>query len=98
MSQYLNRHIVNIPLGRIKTNSQLMSLLFNTKFHLDDSGVPRELKFDQLIFILEDVDAESPVVKNRALVQAAKSQTDDQEEAPDDKDDFGGLILKHAFM
>lgn len=72
LAHYLNRHIVNIPLSRISTNAELMALLFNQKYPSDDydSGALNKLDFKKVIFVLEDVDAGSPVVKSRVLIQA----------------------------
>ena len=40
-------------------NSNLMDLLFNQKYRLDDTGAYSKLDFSKLIFVLEDVDAGS---------------------------------------
>lgn len=69
LAHYTNRHIVNVPLSRIATNNNLMDLLFNKKYQLDDNGEFSNLEFNQVIYVLEDVDASSEVVKDRRLLQ-----------------------------
>jgi chaperone BCS1 len=74
LSHYLKRHIVNIPLSCISTNSELMGLLFNKHYSLDDTGALTELDLKHFIFVLEDVDAGSSVVKSRDLIQAEEEE------------------------
>jgi len=63
LAQYTGRHIVNVPLSRISTDSGLMSLLFNKRYMTNDSGSYSSLDFDQVIDMFEDVDASSNVVE-----------------------------------
>ena len=72
----LGRNVVSIPLGRIKTNQELMDAVFDLKFEVEDLDVPARLSFKQCVFVLEDVDAASRVVHKReggatAAVEAA---------------------------
>jgi len=65
LAQYTGRSIVNVSLSKISTNSELMSIFFDRKFHIQGEYVPVQLGFKDLIFVIEDVDAASKVVKRR---------------------------------
>jgi chaperone BCS1 len=65
LAHYTNRHIVNVPLSRIQTNQELMTLFFNKKFTVTGKPKPVQLDFHQLIFVLEDIDASTEVVMRR---------------------------------
>lgn len=65
LAQKLGRSIVNVPLSRVKTNSELMSVFFDRKYHIDGSCVPVKLGFKDVIYVMEDCDAASKVVKRR---------------------------------
>ena len=62
----LDRSIVSIPLGRIKTNQELFDAVFDMKYGVADADVPVRLTFKQTVFVLEDVDAASSVVLKRS--------------------------------
>ena len=62
----LDRSIVSIPLGRIKTNQELFDAVFDMKYGVADADVPVRLTFKQTVFVLEDVDAASTVVLKRS--------------------------------
>ena len=83
LAHYTNRHIVNVPLSRINTNSDLMGMLFNKKYQLNDNGTYNALDFKKVIFVLEDVDASSDVVKDRKLLAEelkAKAEAEEKED------------------
>ncbi|ETV73486.1 hypothetical protein H257_11614 [Aphanomyces astaci] len=65
VAQHTNRHIVNISLSKIKTNQELMDMMFDLKFGLDGEDLPVKLRFDQIVFVMEDVDCASNVVLAR---------------------------------
>lgn len=70
IANYTNRHIISIPLSKIKTNSQLVDIMIKFKIEMKDS-TQRLIKddtitdFSQVIFILEDIDCASNVVYSR---------------------------------
>jgi len=72
LAHYTGRHIVNVPLSRINTNAQLMGLLFNKRYQTNDSGTYTSFDFNKIIFVFEDVDASSDVVKDRTLLAEEK--------------------------
>ena len=59
----MDRSIVSIPLGRIKTNQELFDAVFDMKYGVADADVPVRLTFKQTVFVLEDVDATASVVR-----------------------------------
>lgn len=65
IAQHTGRHIVSIPLKRIKTNQQLMELMFSGEFPVVGEDMSMKLPFSKIIFTLEDVDAASEIVRDR---------------------------------
>ena len=65
LAQYTGRSIINVPLSKIGTNSELMSIFFDQKYSVDGEQVPIKLDFKDVIFVMEDVDAASKVVRRR---------------------------------
>mmetsp|Transcript_7602 Transcript_7602/g.16561 ORF Transcript_7602/g.16561 Transcript_7602/m.16561 type:complete len:767 (-) Transcript_7602:145-2445(-) len=65
LAQKTERSIINVPLAKISTNSELMSLFFDGKYDVQGESVPFKLGFDDVIFVLEDVDAASSIVRRR---------------------------------
>lgn len=76
LAQHTGRHIVSIPLNRIRTNQQLMDLMLGKSYRVEGLSDVLNLPVEKVIFILEDIDAASEVVKDRSkmglmsLVQA----------------------------
>ena len=83
LAQYTGRHIVNIPLSKIKTNADLQAIMFDQRVLIagGEAGASSPLPHNRVIFILEDVDAASSVVQRRDG-QAAKM--DDKTKAQND--------------
>lgn len=65
LAQLTGRSIVNVPLARISSNAELASLFFDHNFTIDGERIPVNLGFDNIIFVMEDVDALSKVVRRR---------------------------------
>lgn len=65
LAQATGRSIVNVPLARISTNAELASVFFDQKYNIDGENVPVKLAFKDVIFVMEDVDAISKVVRRR---------------------------------
>lgn len=78
MAHYTKRHIVNVPLSRISYNSELSDVFFNKSYVCPGAPNAIKLDFHQVIFVLEDVDASSDVVKRRSL-QNGKEKVLDRE-------------------
>jgi SpoVK/Ycf46/Vps4 family AAA+-type ATPase len=65
LAQYTGRSIVNVPLSKVSTNSELMSIFFDRSYHVEGAWVPVKMNFKDVIFVMEDVDAASKIVKRR---------------------------------
>jgi hypothetical protein len=52
-------------LARISTNAELASIVFDQKHNIEGKRVPLKLGFKDVIFVMEDVDAVSKVVRRR---------------------------------
>jgi chaperone BCS1 len=65
LAQHTGRSIVNVPLARISTNAELQSIFFDRTYHVQ-AVRPSQLGYKDIIFVMEDVDAASKVVKRRA--------------------------------
>lgn len=66
MAQHTGRHVVSIPLARIETNQELMDIVFDQTFAVKGEDIPLKHSFKDVIFVMEDVDAASPIVMSRA--------------------------------
>ncbi|CAN0351525.1 unnamed protein product, partial [Ectocarpus sp. 12 AP-2014] len=62
------RHIIQVPLGRVKTNEDLMNIMFDQSFRVATQELPIPLKHENVIYVFEDVDAASKIVKARKSV------------------------------
>jgi hypothetical protein len=70
MASHTKRSIVNISLSKIKTNQELMDLMFDQKFAVAGEDIPVKLSFSDVIFVMEDVDAASKIVHKRSRGKA----------------------------
>jgi len=70
LATYTNRHVVSINLAKVKTNQELMDLFFDLVFPVKGAEFPLTLGFDNLIFVMEDIDAASKVVFARKKKEA----------------------------
>ena len=73
LAAYTKRHIVYIPLSRIHTNQQLMNVFFRKTYMIDNE--PHYIDFEDVIFVLEDVDAASEVVRKRQKQKSRAAET-----------------------
>ena len=65
LAQHTGRSIVNVNLARINTNAELMSIFFNHRKRVEGEHMPAKLGFEDCIYVMEDIDAASSVVKRR---------------------------------
>jgi len=90
-------------LANVPTNTTLRKIFFNKKYHLSaDEGDYKNFGFDQVIFVLEDVDAGArDVIMDRAMLAKARSEGKDKQETgnehatsiqPKDKLNLSGLL------
>jgi chaperone BCS1 len=71
LAQHTGRSIVNVPLSKVSSNSELMSIFFDKQYNIEGADVPVKLGFKDVIFVMEDVDAASKVVKRRDGLKTA---------------------------
>merc|ERR1719253_709966 len=62
LAAYTKRHIVSVNLAKVKTNEELMDLLFDLVFPVKGAEFPLTLNFENIVFVMEDIDAASKVV------------------------------------
>lgn len=65
LAHHTGRHIVSVNLARIETNQQLMDMLFDLVFPEENGEFPLKMRFQDVIFVMEDIDAASKVVYAR---------------------------------
>lgn len=66
LATYTKRHIVTVPLEKIVTNQELYDIMFEREFPcVGDEGIPQRLSFNEIIFLIEEIDAASDIVKAR---------------------------------
>jgi chaperone BCS1 len=66
LSTLTGRHIVSVPLGKITTNQELYDIMFERLFPcIGDDGVAQQLGFEEVIFLMEEIDAATDIVKTR---------------------------------
>jgi len=94
LAAHTGRNIVNVPLGRIKTNQELMDCMFDLKFNVPGQDMPIQMDFKKIIFVLEDVDAATSVVHKRSGGDSSKTFNGDDEES-DDEDVDNVDMMKH---
>ena len=63
LAERTGRSIVNVPLARISTNAELSELFFDQKYQVEGGSYPINLRYEDVIFVMENVDAVSDVVK-----------------------------------
>ncbi|KAG6610979.1 mitochondrial chaperone BCS1-B [Phytophthora cinnamomi] len=65
VAQYTKRHIVTISLGKVKTNQELMNALFDLRFAVEGVDLPVNMTFEDVVFVMEDIDCAASVVMAR---------------------------------
>lgn len=69
LAHHTGRHVVYVCLSKIKTNQELMRMMFEKRY--SSSDLDEDLDFDEVIFVMEDVDAAGDSVKTRSRYAAA---------------------------
>ncbi|CAE8612404.1 unnamed protein product [Polarella glacialis] len=75
LAHHTGRSIVNVPLAKIKTNTELMQLIFDQKYNVEGIETPQRLRIKDVIFVMEDVDAVSDIVHRRDKGDAEKQES-----------------------
>lgn len=84
-----NRHICNINLNNDITKRQLENLFFDENICVLNQNTGQTETFciplDQRIYVLEDIDCQSDIVKERSLLKTEKMQSGTEKEKTDNK-------------
>jgi len=82
LAQRTGRSIVNVPLARISTNAELASIFFDQKYHVEGEDIAVTLGFKDVIFVMEDIDAVSNIVRRRDGKKTTDVTCTEQVEVP----------------
>jgi hypothetical protein len=63
IANMLNRHLIVIPLNKIKTQREFSQYYFETQYNRDNE--PNSINFDNKIIVFEDIDCMTDIVKKR---------------------------------
>jgi len=74
LANLTRRNIVTVNLAKIETNQELADIMFDRRFKVVGEDDARTLPYDKMIFVLEDIDAASDVVKRRKGVAGDKKR------------------------
>lgn len=78
IANYTQRHIVSVPLNKIRTANELLNLFYNVKMNYT------EIPLDQRLYVLEDIDAAD-------LKDVVGERSGDNEDKVDDSESEAGL-------
>ncbi|KAG2779533.1 hypothetical protein JG687_00004972 [Phytophthora cactorum] len=96
IAQHTRRHIVTISLGKIHTNQQLLDALFDMKFAVQGLDSPVEMDFEDVVFVMEDIDCASSIVNVRndsdKKPSKADRMLDSQKKAVEEEDPEDGVV------
>ncbi|KAF0713565.1 Aste57867_4288 [Aphanomyces stellatus] len=67
IAQHTKRHIVNFSLAKIQTNQELMDMTCDMKFRIQGEDLPVQLGYENVVFVMEDIDCATNVVNARTL-------------------------------
>lgn len=81
LAQLTKRSILNVPLSRVKTNQELMDLMFAQKVQIEGENGRVPLPFHKVIYVMEDVDAASHVVQRRGTQKNAATTNNNKRAA-----------------
>ncbi|CCW66292.1 unnamed protein product [Phytomonas sp. Hart1] len=65
LAAYTGRHIVSVPLSLVKSNQQLFDIFLNPNYVCVGESDVHTVPMDEVIFLLDDVNATSPLVCTR---------------------------------
>jgi len=74
IAHHTHRHIVTVPLSRIKTNQELMALFLHGNFTSASTGKPVHLSYKDIVYVFEDIDVASDIVMKRDELDVANRQ------------------------
>ena len=65
LAEFTGRSLVSVNLSRVSTNAELMSMFFDPRKIIEGESIPVRLGFKNVIFVLEDIDAATKIVRRR---------------------------------
>ncbi|KAG8341724.1 hypothetical protein TRVL_07450 [Trypanosoma vivax] len=71
LAAYTRRHIVSVRLEFVQTNHAICDVFLNPVFHCIGESEPTPFEVEDIIFLLDDVDASSPLVRTRLPGESA---------------------------
>lgn len=71
VANYLNRHIIVIPLNKIKTQAQFMAAFNEATYNRDNPK--NSIGFEKKIIVFEDIDCMLDMVKDRSIINEEKN-------------------------
>ena len=74
IANMLNRHLIVIPLNKIKTQREFSQYYFETRYNRDND--PNSINFDNKIIVFEDIDCMTDIVKVRNSKSQELNSTD----------------------
>ncbi|CAJ1988793.1 mitochondrial chaperone [Leishmania donovani] len=66
LAAHTGRHIVSVPLSKLRTNQQLYEIFFAREYQSEEGDSVQKLRMEDVIFLFDDVDAADSVVCARA--------------------------------
>ncbi|CAM9104163.1 unnamed protein product, partial [Ectocarpus fasciculatus] len=100
LAEHTGRSVVSISLSRIETNQELMDIVFDQSFLIKGEDMPIKLGFKDIIFVMEDVDAASPIVHARSVGEKDEEteKTSDSPAASKEQGDLSDSDLVTALI
>ncbi|AUF82699.1 AAA family ATPase [Tetraselmis virus 1] len=65
LASYTKRHIVTVSFEKIKTNQELMDVMHDRFYKIKGDDLTFNPGFDEVIFVMEDIDAAAGLVRSR---------------------------------
>ena len=102
LANYLNRHLVVINMGKIKTNSELNNCFFENTY--SNKNKPGSVSFKDKIYIFEDIDCCLDIVKERnendleeEKINYKKNKIDNDDNDNNEKNEIIDNKVNHKF-
>jgi len=96
IANYLDRHIIVIPLNKIKTQEQFMAAFNEATYNRDNPK--NSIGFEKKIIVFEDIDCMIDMVKDRSISNEEKNGKNKEEEEKEKKNDGKTDIEKTSEM
>ena len=92
IANMLNRHLIVIPLNKIKTQSEFSHYYFESRYNRDNE--PESVSYDNKIIVFEDIDCMTDIVKKRKLKTSSNKKIPNETSLLDENKDNVKLIQK----